>query len=249
MTSPSKLTIISPHVSHPPLLYAFNYFLSSEKRKQAILKRISLLTDCTISSGSKVDCIFIQSIACHSYSSEERLRTLEKDNRRLSETVYSTMDDIHTWRSSHQTTVRLPPFTVSSLYNLAFRLTAVHSPGNLLINGRSTTSPLAHPLNPKCLILPTLHPTVSSMISPIDHNPIHKPRTVSLTIHHPLLKFPLPHDHPDRRVRIISRVLRLAWRTPRGKFFQLPCESIKLITMIGKTMPCSFAMVLQVRSF
>lgn len=160
------------------------------------------------------------------------------------------MDDLHSWRSSHQTVVRLSLFTVPSLYNFAFRWKAVHSPGKLLSNGRSMTSPLAHLLNPRCPILLILHPTVSSMISPpIGHNPLYIPRTVSLTTHRPPPNFPLPHDHPDRRVRITSRVSRLAWRTPRGKSFQLPCESTKLITMIGKTMLCSSAMVLQVRSF
>jgi hypothetical protein len=135
---------------------------------------------------------------------------------------------------------------VSSPYNLVFRPKAVHSLGNPPLNGRSMTSPVAHPLNPRCLILPILLPTVSNMISHTGHS--HSPRTVSLTIHHPLLKFLLPHDHRDRRVRIISRVSRLAWRTPRGRSFQLPCGSTKLITMIGKTMLCSSAMVLQVRS-
>jgi hypothetical protein len=160
------------------------------------------------------------------------------------------MDDLHTWRSSHQTAVRLPPFTVSSLYNFVFRLKAVHSPGKLLSNGRSMTSPLAHLLNPRCLILPILHPTALSMISPpIDHNPMHRPRTVSLTTHRLLLNFPLLHGHPDRKVRITSRVSRLAWRIPHGKSFQLPCESTRLITMIGKTMLCLYAMVLQVRGF
>ena len=159
------------------------------------------------------------------------------------------MDDLHTWRSSHQTAVRLSCFTVSSLYNLLFRLKEVHSPGNILLNGRSMTSPLAHPLNPRCLILPILHPTVSSMISPIGHYLMHRPRTVSLVIRHLLLRLPLPHDHPDRRVRITSRVSRLVWRTPRGRCFQLPCESTKLITTIGKIMLCSSVMVLQVRSF
>ena len=136
------------------------------------------------------------------------------------------------------------------LYNFESRLKEVHSPGKLLSNGRSMTSPLAHPLNPRCLILRILHPTASSTISPpTGHNPMHRSRTVSLATHRPLLNFPLPHGHPDRKVRITSRVSRLAWRTPRGKSFQLPCESTKLITMIGKTMLCSSAMVLQVRSF
>jgi len=157
------------------------------------------------------------------------------------------MDDLHTWRSSHQTVVRLSPFTVSSLYNSAFRLMAVHSPGNPPLNGHSMTSPLAHPPNPRCLILPIRHPTVSSMISHTGHS--HRSETVPLTIHHPLLNFPLPPDHPDRRVRITSRVSRLAWRTRHGRSFQRPCESTKLITMIGKIMLCSSAMVLQVRRF
>ncbi|KAH9000304.1 hypothetical protein EDB92DRAFT_485390 [Lactarius akahatsu] len=42
---------------------------------------------------------------------DERLRTLEKENRRLSETVLSTVDDLHTWRSSHQTLVESSPLT------------------------------------------------------------------------------------------------------------------------------------------
>ncbi|KAI0285859.1 hypothetical protein BGY98DRAFT_943771 [Russula aff. rugulosa BPL654] len=42
---------------------------------------------------------------------EERLRTLEKDNRRLSETVLSTMDDISSWRSSHQPVIEGSPLT------------------------------------------------------------------------------------------------------------------------------------------
>ncbi|KAH9993741.1 hypothetical protein BJV74DRAFT_833020 [Russula compacta] len=42
---------------------------------------------------------------------DERLRTLEKENRRLSETVLSTMDDLHTWRSSHHTMVEGSPLT------------------------------------------------------------------------------------------------------------------------------------------
>lgn len=137
------------------------------------------------------------------------------------------------------------PFIVSSLYNLAFSLKAVHSPGNPPFNGRSMTSPLAHPPNPRCLIPPIRHPTVSSMISHPGHS--HRPGAVLLTIHHLLLNFPLPHDHRDRRVRITSRVSRSAWRTRRGRSFQLPCESTKLITMIGKIMLCSSAMVLQVR--
>ncbi|KAI0305899.1 hypothetical protein B0F90DRAFT_1808478 [Multifurca ochricompacta] len=35
------------------------------------------------------------------------LRSLEKENRRLSETFFSTMDDFHTWRSSHQTMIQI----------------------------------------------------------------------------------------------------------------------------------------------
>ncbi|KAF8269839.1 hypothetical protein EI94DRAFT_1724431 [Lactarius quietus] len=42
---------------------------------------------------------------------EERLRTLEKENRRLSETVLSTVDDLQTWRSSHQTLTESSPLT------------------------------------------------------------------------------------------------------------------------------------------
>jgi hypothetical protein len=137
------------------------------------------------------------------------------------------------------------PFTVFSLYNLVFRLTAVHSPGNLPLNGRSMTSRLAHPPNPRCPILPIRHPTVSNMISRTGYT--HRPGTVLLAIHRPLLNCPLPRDHRDRRVRITSRVSRLAWRIRRGRSFQLPCESTKLITMIGKIMLCSSAMVLQVR--
>ena len=159
------------------------------------------------------------------------------------------MDDIHTWRSSQQPAVRLSTIAVSRLYNLANRLKVAHLPGNRPFSGRSMTSPLALPRNKRCLILPILHPTVSSMISPTGHSPVHRSRTVPLPIHHPLLNFLPPHDHPDRRVLITSRVSRLAWRTPRGKSSQLPYESTKLITMTGKIMPCSSAMVLQVRSF
>jgi hypothetical protein len=136
---------------------------------------------------------------------------------------------------------------VSRLHNLVFRLRVVHSPGNPPLNGRSMTSPLVHPPNPRCLILPIRHPTVSSMISHTGHN--HRSGTAPLTTHHPLLNFPLPLGHRDRRVRITSRVSKLAWRTRRGKSFQLRCGSTKLITMIGKIMLCSSAMVLQVRSF
>ena len=136
---------------------------------------------------------------------------------------------------------------MSRLYNMAFRAKAVHSPDNHPLNGRSMTSPLAHPPNPRCLILPIRHPTVLSMISHTGHS--HRPGMVPLTIHHLLLRFPLPPDHRDKRVRITSRVSRLAWRTRRGRSFQLPCESTKLIMMTGKIMLCSSAMVLQVRSF
>lgn len=158
------------------------------------------------------------------------------------------MDDLHTWRSSHHTVVRRSPAVVSRLSNSAFRLRAVPLPGNPHLSGRSMTSPLAHRLNPRCLILLILHPTASSMISRTGH-PLRRSGTVPLTIRHLLFKFPRPHDLPDRKVRITSRASRLAWRTLRGKSCQLPCESIKLITMIGKIMLCSSAMVLLVRGF
>ena len=156
----------------------------------------------------------------HSCLSDERLRTLEKENRRLSETVYSTMDDIHTWRSSQQAMVRPSHVAVPCLYNLSSRSKAAHLPGNRRSSG--LTSPLALPRNQRCLILHILRPTILSMISPTGHSPMYSPETVSSTMCHLLFNFPHPHDHPGRRVRITSRALRLAWRTLHGKSCQLP---------------------------
>ncbi|KAH9995588.1 hypothetical protein BJV77DRAFT_1059707 [Russula vinacea] len=50
---------------------------------------------------------------------EERLRSLEKDNQRLSETFFSTMDDLHTWRSSHQTVIEGSPLTRQTSFKWA----------------------------------------------------------------------------------------------------------------------------------
>jgi hypothetical protein len=186
-----------------------------------IHQKTSLLTNCTTSSESKVNYVFIQSRLAHSCPSEERLRTLEKENRRLSETVYSTMDDIHTWRSSQQAVVRPSTVAMPCLYNLASRLKAAHLPGNHRLSGQ--TSPLALPRNQRCLILRILHPTILNMISPIGHSPVHRPRTASSTMCHLLLSFPHCHDRPGRRVRITSpRASRLAWRTLHGKSCRLP---------------------------
>ena len=185
-----------------------------------ILQKISLLTNCTTSFESKVNYVLIQSRLAHSCLPEERLRMLEKENRRLSETVYSTMDDIHTWRSSQQAMVRPSTVSMPSLYNLASRLKAAHLPGNRRSNG--LTSPLALPRNQRCLTLRILHPTILSMISPTGHNPIHRPETASSTMSHLLFSFPHPHDHPGKRVRITSKASRLAWRTLHGKSCQLP---------------------------
>ena len=187
-----------------------------------IHQKTSLLTNCTTSSESKVNYVFIQSRLAHSCPSEERLQTLEKENRRLSETVYSTMDDIHTWRSSQQAVVRPSTVARPCLNNLASRLKAAHFYGNRRLSGHSMTSPLALPRNQRCLILRILHPTILNMISPTGHSPVHRPKTASSTMCHLLFSFPHRHDRPSRRVRITSRASRSAWRTLHGKSCRLP---------------------------
>jgi hypothetical protein len=145
----------------------------------------------------------------------------------LSEAVNLTVDDLNSWRSSNNTVVRRSYVGESRLYNLTFRLKVVHLPDNRHLNGHNTTSLLAHPLNPRCLILLTHHPTVSSMISPPGRSQVSRIRMVLFTIHRQPLNFQRLRDHPDRRVRITSRASRLAWRTLRGKSCQLLCESTR----------------------
>ena len=152
---------------------------------------------------------------------------LEKENRRLSETVYSSnsmtrMDDIHTWRSSRQAMVRPSTVAMPRLYNLASRLKAAHLPGNRRSSGHSMTSPLALPQNQRCRILRVLHLTISSMISHTSHSPMHRPKTASSTMCHLLSSFPHRHNRPGKRLRITSRVSRLAWMTLYGKSCRLP---------------------------
>ena len=134
---------------------------------------------------------------------EERLRTLEKENRRLSETVLSTVDDLQIWRSSHQTLVRCRLFSHCHPYNSTYRLKAARSRDNLPLSGHSMTSLLVRPQNLKCLIHLIHHPTGSSMISLIGHTPMHRASMVLLVIRHLLFSFPHPHAHHVKRVRII----------------------------------------------
>ena len=82
--------------------------VSSSKPKPRNGRRASVLIDCMILFGTKVCLLLISFTPGLNVSGfkDERLRLLEVENQRLSQTVYSTLEDLNSLRSSQSSRVR-----------------------------------------------------------------------------------------------------------------------------------------------
>ncbi|KAI0272472.1 hypothetical protein BC834DRAFT_348745 [Gloeopeniophorella convolvens] len=99
---------------------------------------------------------------------DERLRNLEHDNRRLSEMVSGSMEDLNTWRTSHQTAVETSPITRQPSFKWAQYDKSSSSPTKPEMSDSPHPSPnrLEHDLSSRsqATMQPKVVPNISSSV-------------------------------------------------------------------------------------
>lgn len=93
------------------------------------------------------------------------------------------MDDLHSWRSSHQTTVRLSPFTVSSWYNLGIQVDSSPLTRQPSYKWAQYDKSSGSPTKPEMSDSP--HPSPNRLEHDLSYRPQSNPQTKNSVINNP----------------------------------------------------------------
>ncbi|KAH9166320.1 hypothetical protein EDB89DRAFT_2004309 [Lactarius sanguifluus] len=165
------------------------------------LKEIGIATVGQPEAGDPSESVTMDKLYYLIREQDERLRTLEKENRRLSETVLSTVDDLHTWRSSHQTLVDSSPLTRQPSFKWA-----------------QYDKPSSSPTKPEMSDSP--HPSPNRLEHDLSYRPPPNAQSKYGVIGNSSSTVQLPT--PPRPSR------QETWRILRGKSYRLLCEKYKI---------------------